>query len=293
MLLLVIVWGVNFPVIKVAFDDLPPFAFNGLRFAVAAVLLLLILARIEGPLRIDRRDVLGLALLGLLGHAGYQTLFIAGLARTTAGHSSIILSMMPLFVGALGAALRIERPSSRMWIGLAMAFAGVVILVYGRIGLASHGASLAGDLLTLAGALCWALYTVLSRPWLARFSAQRLTAITLGFGLPVILASAAPGLLRLDWASVGPRAWAALGFSSVFAVVISYVIWYSSVQAVGSARTAAFSNLIPIVALMASWVVLHEPLGMPQIVGTAVILTGVWLARTGQPAVSIGSPARA
>jgi drug/metabolite transporter (DMT)-like permease len=283
MVFLVCVWGVNFPIIKVAFEELPPFLFNGLRFAVAAALLVVVLRRLEGPLRIERGDLPGLIALGIVGHAGYQSLFIAGLARTTASHSSIILAMVPLFVGALGAALRIERPSVRMWLGLVVAFAGIVVLVRSRTGLSSLDGTVTGDLITLGASLCWAAYTVISRPWLARFSALRLTTVTLIAGLPVILATALPGALRVEWASVSPRAWAALAFSSVFAVVVSYVIWYSSVQAVGSARTAAFSNLIPLVALGSAWVILREPIGPPQISGAAIVLLGVWLARTGRP----------
>jgi drug/metabolite transporter (DMT)-like permease len=286
MVALVVIWGINFPIIKVAFAEIPPFVFNGLRFLVAALLLVAILSRTEGPLRVERADLPGLVLLGLIGHAGYQTLFIAGLARTTASHSAIILSMVPLFVGAMGVALRIERPSVRMWVGLVMAFAGIVILVRSRSGLSAHGATLAGDAITLAASLCWAAYTVLSRPWLTRFSALRLTTVTLVFGLPVILAPVAPGVVSLDWGLVGFRSWAALAFSSIFAVVVSYIIWYSSVQAVGSARTAAFSNLIPVVALLTSWLILHEPLGLRQILGAAVVLCGVWLARTGHEPVA-------
>jgi len=282
MLLLVVVWGVNFPIIKAVFEELPPFAFNGLRFAIAAVCLLGVSRWRDGPWRIEPGHVPGLALLGLIGHAGYQSLFIAGLARTTASHSSIILSMVPLFVGVLGVALGLERPGPRMWAGLLLAFAGVVILVRSRAGLGAGDATVAGDLITLAGAICWAAYTVLSRPWLAHHSPLRLTTVTLIFGLPVILASAMPGLLRVEWRAVSLHAWGALAFSSIFAVVVSYVIWYSSVQAVGSARTAAFSNLIPIVALVSSWVMLREPLGVPQITGTAVVLLGVWLARSGR-----------
>lgn len=279
MLLLVVVWGINFPIMKSAFGEIPPFIFNGLRFIVASVLLGAVLRAREGPLRVARADLPGLVLLGLVGHAGYQSLYIAGLARTSAGHTSVILSMVPLFVGLLGAAMRIERPTARMWIGLVLAFAGIMVLVSGGTGLSIDRSMLAGDLIVLAAAMCWATYTVMSRPWLSRFSALRLTTITLFFGLPVILASAVPGLSGIAWAAVSLRAWAALAFSAVFAIVISYVIWYSSVQAVGSTRTAAVSNLIPVVALLSSWAMLREPLGPRQVLGASVVLLGVWLAR--------------
>lgn len=279
MLLLVTIWGLNFPIVKGAFSELPPFAFNGLRFAVAAVLLLAVLRRREGSQRIPPADLPGLVLLGLLGHAGYQTLFMAGLARTTAGHSSLILALVPLFVGVFGVAMGLERPSPRMWAGLVIAFAGVIALIAGRGGLSNDGSSVAGDLLTLSASLCWAAYTVLSRPFLRRMSALRLTTVTLFLGLPVILASAVPGLLRVNWPAISPSSWAALAFSAVFAVVVSYVIWYTSVQAFGSARTAAFSYLIPVVALISAWMLLGEPLGTVQVLGGSVVLFGVWLAR--------------
>lgn len=279
MLLLVAIWGLNFPVVKGAFADLPPLVFNGLRFASAGVLLALILRVMEGPWAIPRSDLPGLALLGLVGHAGYQSLFITGLAWTTAGNSSLILAMVPLFVGVLGAALRLERPTPRMWTGLVAAFGGLVILIAGRGGIALGLSTVAGDLLILGAALCWATYTVLARPFLARVSPLRLTTVTLLLGLPVILATALPGLRRLDWRAVGAGAWGALAFSSVFAVAVSYPIWYASVQAVGSTRTAAFSNLIPVVALLSARVLLGEPLGWGQVLGAAVVLGGVWMAR--------------
>lgn len=292
MLLLIAIWGLNFPIVKGAFPELPPFVFNGLRFSIAAVLLLATLRRLEGAWWVDRADLRGMVLLGLLGHAGYQAFFMAGLARTTAGNSALILSMVPLFVGILGVALRIERPSPRMWLGLVLAFAGVFILIRSRTGIALDLSSAKGDLLTLAASMCWAAYTVLSRPHLTRISALRLTTVTLILGLPVILALALPGLLQLEWAAVSPQAWAALAFSSIFAVGISYVIWYTSVQTVGSARTAAFSNLIPVVAMIAARLMLGEPLGVPQVVGTAIVLLGVWIARV-QKAALPGSRTRA
>lgn len=279
MLALVVIWGVNFPLVKGAFAALPPFAFNGLRFAIAAALLAGVVGAAEGPWWPTRADLPGLLGLGLVGHAAYQMLWMTGLARTTAGHSSIILAMVPLFVGVLGALLRIERSARAVWLGLVVAFAGVVVLVTGGAGLTLDASTAVGDTITLAAAVCWAAYTVISRRYLARFSPLRLTTVTLVLGLPVILAAAVPELSRVAWAAVPASAWAALAFSSLFAVVLSYVIWYTSVQTVGGARTAAYSNLIPIVALLSSRVLLGEPLGVVQVVGTAIVLTGVWLAR--------------
>ena len=281
MLLLVAIWGINFPIIKGAFADIPPFAFNGFRFLVAAALLLIALRVLEGPPRFAREDLLGLLALGLVGHVGFQSLFIAGLARTTAGNSSLIMSMAPLFIGVLGVVLGLEHPSVRMWAVLFVAFVGLLVLIEGRGGGRLSLATAAGDLLVLASAFCWAAYTVLSRAFLTRMSALRLTTVTLILGLPVLVAAAVPGLLHLDWTAVALASWGAVAFSAVLAIVVCYVIWYTSVQAVGSTRTAALSNLIPVVALVAARLLLGEPLGVLQVVGGGVVLFGVWLARSG------------
>lgn len=279
MALLVVIWGVNFPVIKGAFEDVPPFVFNALRVPAAAALLAGITWRLEGCWWPARADVLGLALLGLVGHVAYQTLFIAGLARTSPVHSAIILAMVPLLVGVLGAALHLERPTGRTWAGLAVAFAGVVVLVRAGAGGPGPPPTLAGDAMTFAAASCWAAYTVLARPYLARMSALRVTTVTLMMGAPVLALAGVPGARGVDWAMVGAGAWAGLAFSTLFAIVVSYVIWYRSVQLVGGARTAAASNLIPVVTVVASWAGLGDPPRPAQAVAIGVVLLGVWLAR--------------
>ncbi len=283
MFLLIVIWGVNFTVIKAALQDFPPLVFTAVRYGGAAVLLLIALRFLEGPApmrvpTISKRDLPTLVLLGLLGHTAYQVFFIAGLARTTAGNASLILAMSPIFVGLLSVALGLERPTARMWLGLVVAFAGLLALIAGRDGVTLGLPTLTGDLLVLISTACWAAYTVFSRPLLERASPLWLTTVTLFLGLPFLLIAGAPELARMSWASVRPASWGAVVFSSVFALALSYVIWYRSVRVVGGVRTAALGNLIPVVALITARIVLGEPLGVLQIIGGAVVLLGVWLS---------------
>lgn len=283
MFLLIVIWGVNFTVIKAALQDFPPLVFTAVRYGGAAVLLLIALRFLEGPApigvpTISKRDLPTLVVLGLLGHTAYQVFFIAGLARTTAGNASLILAMSPIFVGLLSVALGLERPTARMWLGLVVAFAGLLALIAGRDGVTLGLHTLTGDLLVLISTACWAAYTVFSRPMLERASPLWLTTVTLFLGLPFLLIAGAPELARMSWASVSPASWGAVVFSSVFALALSYVIWYRSVRVVGGVRTAALGNLIPVVALITARIVLGEPLGVLQIIGGAVVLLGVWLS---------------
>lgn len=283
MLLLILIWGVNFTVIKTALRDFPPFVFAAVRYGAAAILLVIAVRFLERPApvggpTISKRDLPTLVMLGILGHAAYQIFFIAGLARTTAGNAALILAISPIFVGLLSVALGLERPTARMWLGLVVAFAGLLALIEGRGGLALGLATLTGDLLVLVSTGCWAAYTVLSRSMLERASPLWLTTVTLFLGLPFLLLAGAPELARMSWASVRPASWGAVVFSSVFAVALSYVIWYRSVRVVGGVRTSALGNLIPVVALITARIVLGEPLGLLQIIGGAVVLLGVWLS---------------
>lgn len=283
MLALVVVWGVNFAIVKDALAVLSPLAFNSLRMAAAGVILLAVLRLTEGPLRLPRSDWLRLLALGVVGHTLYQIFFITGIARTTAGNSALILAMVPLFVAILGAALRLDVLTARTWGGIALAFGGLFALIFAGGRLRIDARTLAGDGLTLLCSICWASYTVFSRPFLTRMSPLRLTAVTLLLGVPPLALVSLPQLLAQPWHRVSWPVWGALAFSSIFAIALGYVVWYRSVQRVGGTRTAVYSNLIPVVALISAWVLLGERLSLPQIAGAAVVLAGVWIARTPRP----------
>lgn len=280
MLGLVVAWGLNFSIVKIAFNEMAPLVFNALRFGIATTLLLAVLPRFGGIGMVSRTEWPGIIAIGLIGHALYQICFIIGLAKTTAGNSSVILAMVPLFVALLSAALRIDRVAWRTWTGIGLAFAGLLLLVMGRSGLHVSTATLAGDALTLMCSVCWAMYTVFSRPFLQKMSALQLVALTMAAGLPVLILVSLPEMLRQPWAAVTWQVWASLAYSAILPVGIGYVVWYTSVQTMGGPRTAIYSNLIPIVSLASSWWLLGETLGPAQAVGAAVVLAGVSLART-------------
>lgn len=278
MLAMVAVWGVNFPIVKITLREMSPMVFNALRFGGATVLLLAVGARGGNP-PVPRAAWSGIIALGLLGNAVYQISFIHGLVRTTADNSSLILAMVPLFVAVLSVALRIDRVSPRTWGGIVLAFGGLFLLVTNPTGLHLSRATLAGDGLTLVSALCWAAYTVFSRPLLRTMSPLQLTTLTMAAGTPVLILASLPELVRQPWGAVGWASWAAVAFSTLFPLAIGYTIWSASVQAVGGPRTAVYSNLIPMVTVLASWMLLGETLGLLQAAGAAIVLAGVSLAR--------------
>ena len=269
MLGTVLIWGLNFTIVKLAIHLFSPMGFNALRFGLAAVATLLLLRLGAGAhagrrwFAVDRGDVAKVILLGLIGHTLYQTLFINGLARTTPANSSLLMATSPIWVAVLSHFLRIERAASLTWAGIGVSFSGIVLLILGGGGVSLGATTFVGDLLLLSCAVIWALYTML-------------------VGTVPLLLLGIPALRGQDWRAATPGAWGALLFSGLLAVTAGYVVWYASVQRVGSARTAVYSNLTPVVAIVFAWAVTGSTLAPLQIAGAAVVLGGLVLARQGR-----------
>jgi drug/metabolite transporter (DMT)-like permease len=280
MLIVTLIWGINFTVVKQTLHDMLPMVFVSMRFVLASIFVAGALIASGEDLRFDRRDAWRFLLLGLIGNAMYQTLFIQGIARTTASNSSLLLATTPIFVTLLSALFRLEKVSLGTGLGVALSFFGTALIVglgSGRLSLAGH--TFSGNLLTLGATLCWSAYTLMAKPVLRRYSPLKMTALSMMMGTPFLVLFSAGELWRQDWLHVSWQGWAGFGYSFLLAVALSYVIWNTSVRKCGNARTAVYSNLTPVVAVTVSWLFLGETLGTWQIIGAVVTLTGVTLTR--------------
>lgn len=293
LLVLALIWGVNFSVIKASLDQLDPLAFNALRFPLACGALLLGLRLFRGPLELPRPEDRGrVVALGLLGNAVYQLFFIYGLDRTRAGNAALLLATVPVWTTLFSTARKHERPTSRVWIGVVGTFLGMILVVSGGgAALRLGGATLTGDLLTVSAAVLWSIYTVGSRDLVVRYGSLPMTAWTLWAGTPVLVLLGAPALVGTDWAELTPLAWGGVVYAGLLAIGLAYLLWYRGVQRIGNTRTAVYSNLVPVVALLVAWAWLsEEPTGL-QLAGAAVILGGLTLTRHHRPGREPGSPA--
>lgn len=275
-----LIWGFNFIVIKTTLTEIAPLAFMAGRFIIAATLLVLIVKWRQGGIGIPRADWRSAALLGIVGTTLYQPLFVNGLALTKASNSALILAATPAFIALLNRFIRGERFTLRGWVGIALSFLGIALIVVSSGDMTLDPSALLGDVLILTAAILWSLYSVLSAPLLKRYSSLSLTALSTLFGtIPLVLLSI-PALAVQPWASVSTGGWVGLLYSAIFAIVIAYVIWNIGVQRIGGARTALYNNLTPVVATLAAFVFLNETLTWLKIAGAVVIFVGLYLART-------------
>lgn len=287
MLLVCLIWGLNFSVTKSAFDQIPPLPFTAVRFIVASLLLWPVLRMVEAPAQLPPGALKHLIVLGVVGNTCYQLAFILGLARTTATNSALILSTLPTVVAAFAGALGLERITSRMRCGIALGTLGVVLVIATR-GVQFDIRTLSGDLLTVLAVLFWARYTLGLRRVPPGVSSLRVTTITTIVGMPGLVLAGLPGVFRVDWETVSMEGWLALAYASVLSLVVAYLLWNRSVKAVGGTRTAIYMCLTPLVAVLGAWFLLGERPHALQGVGAVFIIAGILLTRMGQT----GTPER-
>jgi drug/metabolite transporter (DMT)-like permease len=280
LLAMAAIWGVNFVVVKYATHIFNPVAFTGLRVGTAA-LFLVGFAYARGGFSLSRRDVLRLLFLGVIGNGLYQLFFVHGVARTRAGNASLIVGAAPAFIALVARARGMERVKRMTLFGIALSVIGVGLVIAGSASTSNAKENtLLGSVLVFLGVLCWTVYTIMLQPYTKRIDVIQLSAVTLvGGAVPLVIAST-PALIKTDWSAVGSGGWLALLYSSVLSMGVAYFFWYRGLRVLGPTRTAVYSNLQPIVALIAAWAFLGENPTIFQGVGAVTIIAGVFLTRS-------------
>ncbi len=280
LLLTAIIWGTNYSVIKFVLQEVPPRTFNSLRLVIASAVFLAIIygtSRRKHLARLTPRHWAVVVLLGVVGQFAYQMLFIAGLERTSVMNASIIIACTPAAVSLLSAAVGHERLPMAHWLGTALSFVGVSLIVRG--GAVAGLSSPSGDLMMIACVVCWTVYTVAGRPLLATYPPLVVTGLSMTIGTALYLPFSIADLARTPWAEVRLVAWVCVVFSSLLALNFAYTAWYTGVRQLGSSRTSIYSNVVPVAALVVAMVWLGERLAGMRLAGAVLVAAGVLLTR--------------
>jgi drug/metabolite transporter (DMT)-like permease len=278
LLLMALIWGVNFSIVKFGTTLVDPLAFNALRVLLAATLLTAIVLLGDMALP-SRRTVAALLALGVLGNGVYQFFFVEGIALTRASDAALVVAASPAFIAIIGRVRGVDRVNSRGALGIALSIAGIGLVVFGTSQGDQGVSSLYGDLLVLCGSLAWAIYTVLLKPFTERVAGPQLSALTMIGGAIPLFIVASPAIGRAQWRALPTLGWMAMFYSGVFALVVAYFFWYNGVRVIGPTRTAMYSNLQPVIAVVVAWIFLHEVPTVWQGFGAACIMGGLLLTR--------------
>ncbi len=272
------VWGGSVVAQKVALGPFSPVETSVFRGLGALAILIPLWLWKEGGCQFSKKDWGIFSLLGV-GVLGNHLLVLFGLQFIGAGSAGIIIGASPVITAFLSSLILKDVPLRAIWIGCLVSFLGVAIIT-GQSGIASTGSNpLLGGFLVFSALVSWALYTIGCRRTMDRFSPLTVTWTTLMMSLlaEIPLLSINHKMLVAGLDTVPLSGWIALVYVMVFATALGQQAWLYGVDGVGPSRAGIFGNLVPVSALIFSFMILGESVGLREIAGVGLILLGVWL----------------
>jgi drug/metabolite transporter (DMT)-like permease len=266
---------------KRALAELSPFEIALLRFSLAGAFHAA-LQRWSG-VRIARRDLLALAGLGVLAIPVNQGLFLYGMSLTTPGHGALLYALAPVFVFLIARWRLGERATALKLGGVALAFAGVVVVLAGRgaVGLDVAGRGLAGDVLILVAVVAWSVFAVAAKPYAERYGVLASTGVAIAAGSAAYLPL---GLALSDLSAFGrasPGAWSSVLYLALLQSVAAYLLYAWALRRSEASRVAIWSNTQPVLAAALAWALHGERVTATFALGGAMVIAGVVLTERG------------
>ncbi|MFM2423279.1 MAG: hypothetical protein RL291_1809 [Pseudomonadota bacterium] len=267
-LIVAVLWGLNFIVMKYIVTELPPLGVTGLRFLLAAVPFVFF---VPWP-NASAQGVIGFGIL--FGVVKFGLLFTAFKAGMPAGLAALVLQTQALFTILLALVFLGERPRLIQWLGLAVAMVGAAIIIGGKFG----DTAFLPVLLTFAAALAWAGANI----FLKRESGFDPLGFAVWSSLPAGLVMVAlsvlvegPSTLLSATMNLSLTGWGALAYLVYVISIVTGALWAFLMGRYAAASIAPFALLVPVVGILASWVVYGETLASATIFGGALIFVGL------------------
>lgn len=272
-----LIWGMNFVVLQLAYREFPPAVLGLIRFVVMVPLMFLAVKVLRQQAQVSRNETFRLWLAGFLSSGVYMILFLEGSSRVSPAQGSIMMSTVPIWVGVLAIISRQEQFRLGVFLGLVVAYVGVAMVVlFGKSDL--KGSTL-GIVLVLASAVVWAVSVIVLNPVLKDRPAMGVFALSFPFaGLALVPYGIVP-VLRMDYSGVTAVGVFSLMYLILIAGITGFVLYYVAVKDVGPSQAAVIQYIVPVVATIGQFFVLHQSIHPLQGVGMAVVLGGVLLAK--------------
>lgn len=278
----VIFWGFSFIATKVALKEVHPFTLLTLRYAIGALMLLLVqLNRNRTFLKLfSRRDWIYMIVLAAVGVSGLGLLQAYGLLYTTAINTGWIIAINPILIALLARFFIGEAITLKKATGILLGLSGVFFIISKGVFSLSlfQFASTYGDFLILASALAWSGFTVAGKDFISRFPPLATVTIIMLVGCLLVLPLS---LFKGEWDNLihfSLTAWAGILFLGIFCSGLGYLFWYSALEKRDSGVVGMYLYLEPFATLISAYLLLGEEIGWITLMGGGMILAGVFLA---------------
>jgi len=275
---MVLVWALNYIAGKFALREFPSLLLACLRTEIAALAILPVyfLRRPADSGLLTKSQLPWVAFVGVFGLILNQVLFVVGLARTSVAHAALGVSLSPILVLLLAAAIGQERMTTRKILGMLIALGGVMVLQLAKD--SKSTATLAGDALMLSFGCVFAFYSVTGKEIAKRFGSLSVNMVPYAGGALALAPVTVWQARGFDFSRVSASAWWSLIFMAVFAAVIASLIYYYALTYIPASRVSAVLYLQPLWATLLAIPTLGEHVGISLVIGGILILIGVYTA---------------
>ena len=271
--------GSSYPFAKDVLAVMSPLLYSASRYLIASGFLFVMMMLMRRPLSLPRRDWLAMLGLSLIGVALFQACWGLAMSKTAPSLGSIVMTTTTAF-SAILARLAGRRLPALGWAGIAVAFAGVVLVVNNSLtGITIAAAGLDGTLLWMLAALAWAIYVERGAPYNARLGALRVMAWTTLIGSLVLLPLSLVFDSVAEFARLDGRLWSYYLYTAIFPVGVAFLGLTAGLERLGVARVMLYMYLIPVAGVGLSAAFFGDPLTWARILGGLIVLAGVILTR--------------
>ena len=280
LVLVSLVWGGSFIIVKIATIEIDPVHLGFLRFLIATPIMILLLLFLKRDTYIPLKELPSLAVLGLTGVTLLYTFQFIGISYTNAPAASVLINTNVIFIAILSALFLKEKFNVKKILGVLLSFSGVLIVIFSNIRQEAFSFSnvfFIGSILVLLSAFCWAIYSIVGERLLRIYDTFTVTtyAFTLGtiFYIPFVILDIVPLLQKISF-----NGWISILYLAILCSVFGYVGWYYSLKKSEASKAAVYLNLIPLFTITISIFMGKIPT-IFFLFGAILIIYGVYLTQ--------------
>lgn len=290
LILVSVIWGVNFGISRFGMEVFTPEIFAFFRFGLAVPILFAVLKWTEGSMKVDKRDLLKLALIGFFGVTVLEILVMYSIKYTTLANASLLnVAPWPIFAALFAPFFTKEVMTPRLAIGGLVALIGVVLIILGGSnGFDFSSEYMLGNILALSISLIGALFNLACMPLMKKYSPLRVSSWYMLFGTILMFPITLGGWHAVQMTDFTISVWGAIAYNVVLCTVAAFVLWNLSMNKVGAAKANFYRYFVPASATVTGALFFNEQIFVAQIAGGLVIVLGLaFIAMEKKPKISV------
>lgn len=272
-----LIFGLHYTIAK----SLMPAMFSPMQLIflrlLGGVIIFWLFQKLFVPEKVERKDLITLAICGMFGFALNQALFYEGLSLTTPVDASLIHVMNPILVLIFASLLIGEKVTWTKAGGIALGATGTLILVlYGKM-VSFDGSHAIGNILVFLNMVFYALYLVLIKPLIGKYHTTTILKWVSVFGFFFILPFSIKPAFEINFASITPIAWAGLAYIIILNTFVAYLLINFALKHLMPSVISYYNYLQPVIAALSSFTIGQGSITLPKVFAAMLIFTGVWL----------------